>query len=77
MKPKQENPKPFTDKLISLNRFIGFTLAERQRWQKCFVCGKWASIFTPDKIPAIQGYLFCYKHYKEYEQKKNPQGELF
>lgn len=77
MNKNQKVKELFTDKLVPLGKFHNFTLEERSKWQKCFVCGKWACIWTPDKLPAIQGFLFCYKHYKEHKQNNKEQGDLF
>jgi len=77
MNKNPENLAQSINKVLSLKKFYEFTPRERQMWQKCFICGEWASIWTPDKLPAIQGFLFCYKHYEEHKQNNKQQGDLF
>jgi hypothetical protein len=77
MKQNKENPKQSINKILSLKKFLEFTPQQRDKWQRCFVCNDYACIWTPDKLPAIQGFLFCYKHYEEHKQKNKTQGELF
>lgn len=77
MSKNPTNLDPSINKIISLKKFYELTPAQRDKWQRCFVCNKYACIWTPDKLPAIQGFLFCYKHYEEHKQKNKTQGELF
>ena len=76
MNKKQQKLGLSINKVLALKKFLEFTPHERDRWQRCFVCGKWASVWTPDKFPAIQGFLFCYKHYEEHKQNNKDQGDL-